>query len=83
MVPQYQLQTFSGGNKGSLFGSSVIVNLLCAAFVSDKHNILIWCTDSVTLFHFAQPATVPFHATETLSVVEPLQLISRDILKRG
>ncbi len=29
MVPHYQLQTFSGGNKGSLFGSSVIVNLVC------------------------------------------------------
>ncbi len=29
MVPHYILQTFSGGNKGSLFGSSVTVNLVC------------------------------------------------------
>ncbi len=29
MVPHYLLQSFSGGNKGSLFGSSVIVNLVC------------------------------------------------------
>ncbi len=29
MVPHYRLQKFSGGNKGSLFGFSVTVNLVC------------------------------------------------------
>ncbi len=29
MVPHYGHQSFSGGNKGSLFGSSVTVNLVC------------------------------------------------------
>ncbi len=34
-------------------------------------------------FHFVQAATVPFRATETLGLTEPLQLINLDVLKRG
>ncbi len=30
-----------------------------------------------------QVATVPFRATETLGVAEPLRLINRDVLKHG
>ncbi len=44
---------------------------------SDKTGILNWCTAArVTLFCFAQAATVPFCATETLGVEEPLRLIN-------
>ncbi len=82
MVPHYRLETFSGGNKGSLFGSSVIVNLVCSSLrVSDKHGILGWCTASVTFFRFVQAATVLFRATETLGVAKTLRLTNRDILK--
>ncbi len=48
MVPHYT-QSFSGGNKASLFGSSVTVNLVCVCSslrVSDKHGILSWFTTS-------------------------------------
>ncbi len=51
-----------------LFSPSVTI--LMHVVASDKHSILSWCTVSVT-FHFAQAATVPFHATETLGFVEP------------
>ncbi len=79
----YQLQSFSSGNKASLFGSFVAVNLVCVV-ASDKHGILSWCTASVTfLFCFAQAATVPFRATETLGLEELLRLINRDVLKCG
>ncbi len=55
MVPHYLLQTFSGGNKGSLFGSSVTVNLVCvvASVSLMGTTFLSWCTAaSVTLFSF-------------------------------
>ncbi len=34
-------------------------------------------------FRYAQAATVPFRATETLGLAEPLWLINRDVLKHG
>ncbi len=34
-------------------------------------------------FRFAQAAIVPFRATETLGLEEPLQWINCDVLKRG
>ncbi len=86
MVPYDRLQTFSGGNKGSLFGSSVVVNLVrvVASVSNNKTGILSWCTTaSATLFCFVHAATVPFSATETLGLAEPLRLINRDVLKHS
>ncbi len=82
----YQLQSFSSGNKASLFGSFVAVNLVCVVVSVSliKHGILSWCTVSVTfLFCFAQAATVLFRATETLGLEELLRLINREVLKCG
>ncbi len=82
----YRLQTFFGGNKGSQFGSSVIVNLVCSCLrFSDKQIILSWCTASVTQVLILQSCNTskPYFATETLCVAEPLRLINSDILKHG
>ncbi len=47
----------------------VLLFYVCSSLrVSDKTGILSWCTARVTLFSFAQAATVPFRATETLDL---------------